>query len=331
MASQNKQPRVLIVDDEDSYRTPVANYLRERGYHVDTAANAEQCLALLRYSQGQYNIVFVDQVLHNQDMDGIQLVREIRAAFPTIPVVVVTGWGSPVAGRESLRCGAYRYISKGSGVQELELLVEIASGIDLQASEVGGSLVKKQDVHHIRILAIFANPRGSDPLRLGTEDRVIHECLKLSKHRDSIILDVLHAATVHDVRRALLEEDYRIVHFSGHGTGSGLAFENEIGQVQVVPPVALAEFLSAYSPPIECVILNACYTDVQGQLVSSGVPYTIAMTGAISDEGATEFTRGFYDAIGAGKDVEFAYEEGCRTIKLMGLPDGLKPALFKKG
>lgn len=181
-----------------------------------------------------------------------------------------------------------------------------------------------------RILAVFANPRGSDPLRLSTEDRVIHECLQLSRRRDNISLDVLHAATIHDVRRALLNKDYRIVHFSGHGTGKGLAFEDELGHPRLIPQEALAEFLSAYSPPIECVILNACYTDTQGQLISFGVPYTIGMDGAISDEGATEFTRGFYDAIGAGKDVEFAYQEGCRTIKLMGLPDGSIPVLFKR-
>jgi len=181
----------------------------------------------------------------------------------------------------------------------------------------------------ISILAVFANPRGSDPLRLGAEDRVIHECLKLSKYRDNISFDVLHAATIHDVRRALLSKEYHIVHFSGHGTGNGLAFENELGQTRLIPQDALAEFLSAYSPPIECVILNACYSATQGRLISLGVPFTISMDGAISDEGATEFTRGFYDAIGAGKDIEFAYQEGCRTIKLMGLPDGLTPVLFK--
>jgi hypothetical protein len=192
------------------------------------------------------------------------------------------------------------------------------------------STIPKKRLGKIRILAIFANPKGTDPLRLGTEDRVIHECIRLSKYRDKISLEVIQAATIHDVRRALLDQDYRIVHFSGHGTGKGLAFENEVGEVQLVPPEALAEFLSAYSPPIECVILNACYSDVHGQLASLDVPYTIGMNGAISDEGATEFTRGFYEAVGAGKSIEFAYEEGCRTIKLMGLPDGLVPVLFKK-
>ena len=189
---------------------------------------------------------------------------------------------------------------------------------------------KPLQIEHTPILAVFANPRGSNPLRLSAEDRVIHECLRLSKYRGKISLDVLHAATIHDVRRALLEKDYRIVQFSGHGTGLGLALEDQLGQMRLVPQEALAEFLSAYSPPIECVILNACYSKLQGQLIAAKVPYVIEMDGAISDEGATEFTRGFYDAIGAGKDIEFAYQEGCRTIKLMGLPGGCIPAIHKR-
>ncbi len=320
------------MDDEDSYRTPVANHLRQKGYLVDTAADAKQCMSILNYAHGKYDIVFVDQVLYGQEMDGIQLIRSISESFPDLLIVVITGWGSHERGLEALRSGAYRYISKSAGVHELEILIQIASEIKQQSeSELLGKHItnKRENVIRNSILAVFANPHGSDPLRLGAEDKVIRECLKLSKYRDNINLDVLHAVTIHDVRRALLDKYYRIVHFSGHGTGKGLAFENELGQMQIIPQDAFAEFVSAYSPPIECVILNACYTILQGELISFSVPHAIGMDGAISDEGATEFTRGFYDAIGAGKDIDFAYQEGCRTIKLMGLSDSSIPILFK--
>ena len=187
---------------------------------------------------------------------------------------------------------------------------------------------QESDIRHTNILAVFASPQGSEHLILGAEDRVIRECLKLSEFRDNISLEVLHAATIHDVRRKLLGGDYRIVQFSGHGTGQELVLEDALGKPQPIPQEALAEFLSAYSPPIECVILNACYTDVQGKLVSLGVPFTIGINGAISDAAATEFTRGFYDAIGAGKDIEFAFQEGCRCVKLTGLSGGFEPVLF---
>jgi hypothetical protein len=179
---------------------------------------------------------------------------------------------------------------------------------------------------HTSILAVFASPKGSNPLRLGTEDRVIKECVKLSEFRDNIRVEVLHAATPHDVRRALLTGTYHIIHFSGHATGQEFLLENALGEPQLVPQDALAELLSAHSPPIECAILNACYTDIQGAL--GGVPYTIGMRGAISDTAATEFTRGFYDAIGAGRDIEFAFQEGCRAVKLMAVSSGFEPVLL---
>jgi len=183
----------------------------------------------------------------------------------------------------------------------------------------------------IKVLVIFANPRGTDPLRLGTEDRVIRESIKLSRHRENISLTIHHATTVHDLRRALLDEEFQIIHISGHGTGSGLVLEDDLGGKYVVPQQALGELFSAYSPPIDCVILNACYSMSQGQLTSLGTPFTVAMEGAISDDAAVEFSRGFYDAIGAGKKIDFAYEEGCRTVKLAAPNTRFISQILKKG
>ena len=56
----------------------------------------------------------------------------------------------------------------------------------------------------IRVLAIFANPKGSDPVRLGEEERVMKECIALCKNRNQIQLETRHAATVDDFSRALL-------------------------------------------------------------------------------------------------------------------------------
>jgi DNA-binding NarL/FixJ family response regulator len=267
--SKDYRVRILLIDDEDSYSMPLAEHLRRKGYIVDTASDSREGLALLNYAHGDYDIAFVDQVLYGRGMDGIKLVNEIKNSFPNLPVVVVTGWGSTEKGLESLRSGAYRYISKSAGVRELELLIEMATEIKRSGSLSDRKMAFRKSMH-TRVLVVFANPRGTDPLRLGAEDRIIHECVRRSRHRHNIHLEILHAATIHDVRRALLEQDYRIIHFSGHGTGTGLAFENELGAVHLVPPDALADFLSAYSPPLECVILNACYTRSQGQLLVLG-------------------------------------------------------------
>jgi soluble P-type ATPase len=171
----------------------------------------------------------------------------------------------------------------------------------------------------VKVLVVFANPRGTSQLNLGREDRIIREAVQLSRNRDSISIDIIHAATIHDLRRALLSKNYDIVHVSGHGTGSGLVLEDESGGKYVVPQQGLASLFGAYAKPsgsLECVILNACYSISQGTLVSLSTPFTIAMEGAISDDAAIEFSRGFYDAVGADKGVAFSYEEGCRNVAL---------------
>jgi len=169
------------------------------------------------------------------------------------------------------------------------------------------------------VLIVFANPRGTNPISLGKEDRIITESIHKSKLRDKIELVRLHASTIDDLARELLNGEFRIVHISGHGVESGLVLEGDHGNSFLVPPDALAKNFARYAPPrgkLECVILNACYSVSTGTLTSQGVPFTIAVEGKVDDEAAIEFSLGFYDAIGAAKDIQSAYEEGCNRVTL---------------
>ncbi len=179
-------------------------------------------------------------------------------------------------------------------------------------------------------LIIFANPGNTSPLSLGMEDRAIQQAIQLSSQRDKILLTSHHAVTVHDLRRVLLNSEFQIVHISAHGVKKGIVLEDELGEAKTASFPALASLFQSYSPPIQCVILNACHSATQGQLISLGVPYTIAMEGPINDKAAIEFSRGFYDAIGAGKSYKSAYKEGCRAVTLAA-PDALfVPSFFSK-
>lgn len=183
--------------------------------------------------------------------------------------------------------------------------------------------------HLTKILAVFANPKGSDSLRLGEEDRTIHECIRRARQRENLDLKVLHAARVRDLQLALLEDDYQVVHFSGHGTSDGrLVLEDVVGNPKFVSQEALADLLRSF-PAIQCVLLNACYTVRPGEPIALGVPFSIAMEDAISDVAAQYFTRGFYDAIGAGKDFRFAFRIGCNAIAMEGeVEDASIPVLY---
>jgi hypothetical protein len=178
-----------------------------------------------------------------------------------------------------------------------------------------------------RVLLVCANPRGTDALRIGEEDRALRESIRLSPHRDCIEVESIHAATIDDFRRRLLERPRDIVHFSGHGTHSGLLFEDANGRVAVPSSEALAEHLQRRR--VSTVILNACYSVSVGRLAAIGTDFTIASSGPIADPAAVEFTRGFYDAIGAGLEVPDAFAEGVSCAKLKGFSPPV--VLLRKG
>jgi hypothetical protein len=169
------------------------------------------------------------------------------------------------------------------------------------------------------LLFVSSNPYGTVPIKVERELKIIREAIELSEHRDQLELDTVPAATLHDVRRALLKKPYHIVHMSGHGEESGLVLEDIAGKMDKIPPESLAELFSNKAHPkgeLRCVLLNTCHSISTGVPLSKTVPFTIAMEGRLADAGAIEFSRGFYDALGAGLDYDKAYDEGviCRNI-----------------
>lgn len=181
------------------------------------------------------------------------------------------------------------------------------------------------------MLAVFANPKGTETLRLDEEQRVMRECLERGPARQTVRLDVRTAATIDDLARALLGAPYDIVHISGHGSGKGLLLEESSGRPVVPPPAALAQLFSAHVPPLRCVILSSCYSLTQGILMALGVPFTVATEQSLSDEAAIEFTRGFFDAVAAGRDIEFAYNEGIRRCLLKSHDPLRLPRMLRQG
>jgi CHAT domain-containing protein len=107
---------------------------------------------------------------------------------------------------------------------------------------------------------------------------------------------------------------YDVVHFSGHADGDDLIFEDENHNAHPVPLDAIAELLSRKK--IKCVILNACST--VKKMEKAIAPFTIGMNDDIEDESAANFSRGFYDALSAGKMYEEAFEEGVTQVRLKG-------------
>jgi hypothetical protein len=181
------------------------------------------------------------------------------------------------------------------------------------------------------ILFLAANPKNSAELDLTREVKEIEAGLERSQKRDTFLLKQAWAVTPGDVQRAMLDHKPQIVHFSGHGMGeSGLVLENVVGQAQLVKSEALAGLFELFADRVECVVLNACYSEVQANAIAHHIPYVVGMNQAVGDRAARLFAVGFYDALGAGESIDFAYRLGRNRIALEGIAEDLIPVMRKK-
>jgi TIR domain/NACHT domain/CHAT domain len=167
------------------------------------------------------------------------------------------------------------------------------------------------------ILVIAANPQGTTSLRLDRELRVINDVMQKSRLRDRFDIQPLWATRTIDLLPALLKYKPRIVHFCGHGEGQvGLVLEDEAGTAKLVSSEALAGVFVELAAEVECVLLNACYSEDQAQTIVQYINYAIGMSREIRDDAAIAFTRGFYTAIGNGKPIKKAYDLGKIEVKI---------------
>ncbi|MEL6553760.1 MAG: hypothetical protein AAFQ63_09920 [Cyanobacteria bacterium J06621_11] len=185
------------------------------------------------------------------------------------------------------------------------------------------------DAFEKKILILAANPVGTSRLRLDEEVREIEEGLRRSQQRDFFKIVPKWAVRPRDVQRSMLDVSPQIVHFSGCGNGSeGLMFENEAGESVSVSGDAIAGLFALFARQIECVVLNGCYLPSQAAAIVQHIPYVVGLSRDVESRTAVEFAVGFYDALGAGRPIEFAYEFGCSAVRMSGLAESLVPELI---
>jgi hypothetical protein len=182
----------------------------------------------------------------------------------------------------------------------------------------------------LRILFLAAEPIDAQRLRLDEEVRAIGEKLRASRGRELIRLDSAWAVRPDDVMQELTERRPHIVHFSGHGTAANeIVLLGPNGDVKPVPATALKTLFATMKDDIRVVVLNACYSDEQARGIAESVDCTVGMTGEVDDEAARIFAAAFYRALGFGKSVARAFDEG-RTALLMDGYEGNGPKLVPR-
>lgn len=106
---------IILVDDEDHFRSRLVRAFTNRGYKVFQAAAVDE--ALLKIKEHRPDLALVD--LKMPGKSGLDLIREAKQLQPSLKIVVLTGYGSIATATEAIKLGAHYYLPKPADVDDI--------------------------------------------------------------------------------------------------------------------------------------------------------------------------------------------------------------------
>jgi len=156
--------RVLIIDDEEGIRSVLADLFTELGCE---AAQAEDGKSGLKAAlSGRFDLVLLDLSLPG--LDGLGVLRELKASVPDVPVVMITGYASMESAIEAMKLGAYDYITKPFDLNEVQMIAERALERERLIDE-HRYLKEQMKLRHNFDNVIGANPQIQQAYVLGAQ------------------------------------------------------------------------------------------------------------------------------------------------------------------
>jgi DNA-binding NtrC family response regulator len=288
---------VLLVDDDDAFRTVMAGELRARGFATTTAASAAEAVA--RASAERPRVVLLD--LRLPDADGLEVLRALQDQKLGTEVIVLTGHGTIDTAIEAIRLGAFDYVSKPCPIAELELRIQkalerrtlVERNLVLEGAFAGGAeeiCGRSERFAETLRLAERVAPTAATVLVLG-ETGTGKELLARRVHA----LSPRAARPFVPVECASLQDDLLLSELFGHERGAytgavrakpglfevadgGTLFLDEIGEVSLATQVKLLRALETstfrhvggtHEVKIDVRVIAATHRDL-GKLVAEG-------------------------------------------------------------
>jgi CheY-like chemotaxis protein len=121
-ATDERQPTVLVVEDNEHVRCHILSLLVHEGYSVLAAASGHDALAILQRPFSPIDVVVLD--MHLPDMHGTELCECLRRLHPRLPVIVCTGGGRALDASRLMELGVQRFFIKPVSPDELLASVE---------------------------------------------------------------------------------------------------------------------------------------------------------------------------------------------------------------
>ena len=201
------QVEILVVDDEADIRKTIADTLEDEGYRCRAAADTVAALELIEERRPQ--LVILDIWLRETDRDGLELLKILKAQYPEIPVVMISGHGTIETAVKAIKLGAYEFVEKP--VQSDRLVLTARRAVDAARLERENAELRERagadwtmigvsnPVCQLRSVIDRVGPTGSRVLITGPSGsgkevaaRALHAC---SNRRDGPFI-VLNCATM---------------------------------------------------------------------------------------------------------------------------------------
>lgn len=168
--------RIILVDDEDHFRTRLARAFVNRGYTVFQAAAVDEALKAIKENRPDWALVD----LKMPGKSGLDLIKEAKACLPSLKIVVLTGYGSIATATEAIKLGAHFYLPKPADVDDIlnafEKDSEPSGSAEMTEFEVP-SLARAEWEHIQRVLNDCDNNISVAAQKLGIHRRTLQRKL----------------------------------------------------------------------------------------------------------------------------------------------------------
>ena len=136
--------RILIVDDDENLRIGMATILEDEGFEVHEAENGRAGIEKLE--QGMYDLIITDYKMN--EMDGMRFLEQLKVEYPSLKVIMVTGFGTIEHAVEAMKLGAVNYMTKPV---KPKMLVEMVKNV----LQVGGEDEMSEEQKRNRLKKYF--------------------------------------------------------------------------------------------------------------------------------------------------------------------------------
>ncbi len=156
-----EKAKILIAEDEKNQRDLLEGFLKKEGFSVMALSNGRE--ALEKLEADFFDLVLIDFKM--PELDGLQTLRQVRARFPDLPVVMMTAYGTIETAVASMKEGAIDYLTKPIDLDELLLIFQKVlerSSLIQENKELKAKLQQRYTFHSI----IYGSPKMEEVMGL---------------------------------------------------------------------------------------------------------------------------------------------------------------------